>query len=629
MSSQLSYNYVDNKGNPQIEIIENSDIIDEITKSKSDINDSRKFYEETFYPIWREWYKMYHLSTADRASRIKSWQQNAAFWMVRSFTDVFAATLTEKPITFNVTGVNKKGRENAENIKTALAYTADVTWFQEEVKEALKEALKTWTFAADINYRNKVKGKEYPVHYPEAKEPEDRIKMVSFDDDEISEVPDATHMSVFSFYADPYNGNKPLHVTRRKIMSAKVFTQTYWGMIESDSNLSPFKDKPTIYWMKENKNWASFLDHETIVDMIHREKAISALARDSYNSARQGSVSGVVGNILWINDERSDDGIIEVLFYERADKVVLFANNYPAYVWENTMGFITKEIQSASSAKRWTDCEWISYLVGDISRLYEAFGNSHVDNIRQVADPVFIGIKWAFLDEESIQDMEPGSVQWAENAAGAAALRRLEKGSVSDFNVMWFLFEVWSRLIGASEYDFGSSARERTAAGALAVSQSSSRRLSPFMQNFVSFISRIAAKWLLIQKQEWTDAQYINITDSEVKLSNIDLQGAVIVTLQMDSMISAINEFMYKKLIEIQKEAKGTWLVNEDELFREIFRSQGLDPTRFVPTTAPQVTVPADTPPGPEGELPPDFIPTEAQLVGQDIQTVTNPQVSW
>lgn len=129
--------------------------------------------------------------------------------MVRSFTDVFASTLTEKPITFNVTGVNQLGIENADNIKNALAYSADVTGFQEEVKESLKEALKTGTFAASINWLDQKAGQEYPVSYPDAEHEADQIKMVKFSEDEIGNVPEAKHMSVFSFFADPYNGNEP------------------------------------------------------------------------------------------------------------------------------------------------------------------------------------------------------------------------------------------------------------------------------------------------------------------------------------------------------------------------------------------------------------------------------------
>ena len=71
----------------------------------------------------------------------------------------------------------------------------------------------------------------------------------------------------------------------------------------------------------------------------------------------------------------------------------------------------------------------------------------------------------------------------------------------------------------------GGSTKERTATGALSVSQSASRRLSPFMQNFVSFISRIAKKWLILQKINWTDAQWITINGKDgLPLSNLDLR---------------------------------------------------------------------------------------------------------
>lgn len=121
-------------------------------------------------------------------------------------------------------------------------------------------------------------------------------------------------------------------------------------MIDSPANKSPFKVLKDV--LTKNKNGASFLDHETIIDQIHREKASQALARDSYTSLQDGSVNSVVSNILGINRERDDTGIIEVLYYERDDEIVLFANNYPVAVTENAFGFIKAEIQSATSAKR-------------------------------------------------------------------------------------------------------------------------------------------------------------------------------------------------------------------------------------------------------------------------------------
>lgn len=62
--------------------------------------------------------------------------------------------------------------------------------------------------------------------------------------------------------------------------------------------------------------------------------------------------------------------------------------------------------------------------------------------------------------------------------------------------------------------------------------------------------------------------------------------------MQLDSIFSAIEEFKYKKLIEVYREFRGTGIVKEDQIAREIFRSQGLTPSNYVPETAPEQTDP-------------------------------------
>lgn len=62
-------------------------------------------------------------------------------------------------------------------------------------------------------------------------------------------------------------------------------------------------------------------------------------------------------------------------------------------------------------------------------------------------------------------------------------------------------------------------------------------------------------------------------------------------------MFAVVKDFAYKKILEIFSQTRGTGLVNEDEVMREAFKSQGYDPDRFVPRTAPQVTTPPLTTP--------------------------------
>lgn len=57
-------------------------------------------------------------------------------------------------------------------------------------------------------------------------------------------------------------------------------------------------------------------------------------------------------------------------------------------------------------------------------------------------------------------------------------------------------------------------------------------------------------------------------------------------------MQSAIDEFGYKKLTEVFNQMQGRGLINEDEVARQIFKSQGFDPNRFVPISAPKISTP-------------------------------------
>ena len=67
------------------------------------------------------------------------------------------------------------------------------------------------------------------------------------------------------------------------------------------------------------------------------------------------------------------------------------------------------------------------------------------------------------------------------------------------------------------------------------------------------------------------------------------------------------------------------WLVNEDEIARQIFKSQGLDPNRFVPQKAPPIS-----------QVPEWVVPQElsqsisaSELIGQDIASLSTPQLNF
>lgn len=145
---------------------------------------------------------------------------------------------------------------------------------------------------------------------------------------------------------------------------------------------------------------------------------------------------------------------------------------------------------------------------------------------------------------------------------------------MTDYNILDITIKVASQLTGISEYNLGVSAKERTATGANAVTQSSQKRLSPFLETFVGVVSRIANMWLILMRKNWTEEKFLIVTGAETgrNLKNKDLVGATAISLNFDSMFAVIQDLAYKKILEVYGQTKGTGLVNEDEIIKEIIR---------------------------------------------------------
>ena len=110
-----------------------------VTQAEKYYESSRRHINDEYYYIWKWAYKAYHLSTRDRQSILKSWQSNVAFGFIRAFIDVFASTLTERPVTFTATPYDEDGINNATNVAHSLNVNADITGFNDEAKKILNE----------------------------------------------------------------------------------------------------------------------------------------------------------------------------------------------------------------------------------------------------------------------------------------------------------------------------------------------------------------------------------------------------------------------------------------------------------------------------------------------------------
>jgi hypothetical protein len=107
------------------------------------------------------------------------------------------------------------------------------------------------------------------------------------------------------------------------------------------------------------------------------------------------------------------------------------------------------------------------------------------------------------------------------------------------------------------------------------------------------------------------------------KLTNAKLTGAVGISLNVDSMISSIDELKSRNMLEMWNQMAGKGLINEKEWVKEMTKARGLNNPLLVLSDAPEIT---------QGEAPPPmdanaFAP-ESALQGQMLTEGISPQTN-
>lgn len=117
------------------------------------------------------------------------------------------------------------------------------------------------------------------------------------------------------------------------------------------------------------------------------------------------------------------------------------------------------------------------------------------------------------------------------------------------------------------------------------------------MASFVEAVTMIAEMWLRLMQDNWTYEKYINVsgaTKEEAQqmesLTNAKLTGAVGITLNLESMISTIDELLSRNMLEMWNQMAGKGLINEKEWVKEMTRARGLTNPLLVMQDAPAVT---------------------------------------
>lgn len=597
----------------------------EFNQAREDYKSSRDFIQQNYYYIWKYAYKKYSLGMKDRSTQIKSHQSNYSTGKSRSFIDVFASSLAEKPLIFTATPVGDTPTEIRDNVIQAITHVADSTKFHQTAKNILIDALKTGSFCVRVGWISKEKVVEYFEDVDGVITPRKFVQ-------EKVEMPYAKKVDIFNIFPDPYFGQRR-YVSERGVTHIKSFIEEFSALINSPDNELKHDIDHLLKNLANNSAAADKQDYGEIRTLVYQDINRTLQAQDSYYTGTKDIVA--ISTYQNIGDNSNVvKNLVEFIITTYEGRVVLQANGYPLYIGKNPFGFINYVTKSATNPEMSIGCEGIPYLIRGVEQTQDSFFNGYIDNARAIFNPSFTAIEGLFL--KSTQQLElsaPGQVITVqESQYGHRAIERLDKGSLNDFNIMSMTDAMGQTISGVSEYDQGIAARERTATGALAVSQSSSKRISPFVGTFVDCMSEVAQMWLTLMIKFWTSEQMISVTDETgrttlSKLKNKDLLGKVNISLEMNGMFGGMNELRYKKLMETYNTLAGSDKLQVGELIAEIMRSQGLSASKFV--TDFSDTMPLNKMP----EAPVEEAPAEVALeqspsddLGQIIQQAVNPQ---
>ncbi len=572
------YSYKDLKWNSK-EISISDEDSKLVNQAEKDFQTSHKHIRNSEFFIWRAALKAYHLSTYDRKVQLwsNSWKQNITIGLIRSFVDILVASLNEKPLIFMATAINKKGAENKENILNTLNYISDVSWFHKQLKDTMANWLVIWEICMRVWYKKTNKTETYTSIVDGS---------IITEEVEVEEKnhPYAVNIPVFNIFPDPYTW--PLrYITERWVISYGEFIEVFGNTIKSKKNRSPFKDKKLLTLLPLNDNSSDFQDYWNIIHQIRQEVNKDFREKDFFKSPTVLGVDNTSGTAI---DE--DPDVIEWLIEFKASwyqgRLIIIANNYPVYIWPNPYWFIPYVVKAANQtqARFW---EWIPYMLKWLEEVWNSFINNYFDSARSIANPTMVVQKNLMLNDDELEDWTPWGILYTEDNLNGNAVYRLDKWGLNDFGVMTLIQQIATQITWISEYDQWISARERTATWALAVSQSSQRRLSPYVSNFLDAISIVAQMWLKLVKKYWTKEQLIYILDEEWEqtweaIQWTKLLWGVNLSLETEWMFGTNQAIEAKKLIELYNTLWPSGFFKSDDMWKEIIKKSGYHPSKFI-----------------------------------------------
>ena len=613
---------------------------DDLYKYYQDANNkyelSKKYIFDYWYHIWNKNFKDYYLFSWDRAAHIKSWQSNVVYWLVRSTIDNYISFASEKPLGYKVTATNPIWFKNIKNVQNVLSCTADKTLFNREIQSELIEALITWNYCFKTVYvKNKQTEKAISLV-------DDILEEYEFDT-WVNNTPKTVWVDIFKVFPDVYPWELR-YITERDVVSHEKFVTNFKTLIDSKKNKLKWKIdlEKILKFLSINENWNNTEDFWRVRTEVFRNINNELASEDTLPSLKT-ETNTKSWAVTLDQDSELTKWLIEYKCYTDTSKIVLIANNYPLYIWENPFRKINYHYGNAYHTKS-RFSEWIAYLLRELEKLGTSFLNTLVDWVRAVNTPNFIAPSDLFIDPKQVEKWDPWDI-WYTDWDRSWEFRRVEKWWISDFGMLWTIDNRWQVVSWVSDYNAWVSSKERVATAVASLVESTNRRILTFLKKFSHTISDIWYFQLFLCRKNWTKPQWWYTMEEweqmewETPISWRDLAGWFNISLETEWLLSVNKETEINKLLSMYDKFAWSWIINSSNLVSDVFRFGWLDPNKYVVNQ--DVTIPSDkinktltentpmetTPTELPTELPAeaDTLPT---LEAQQMQQAINPQ-AW
>ncbi len=440
------------------------------------------FYEQNYFPKWVDIYKAYYLDTLDRQKQLKEldqeWRTNVRYPLIKMVVDTLFANFYDTNVTYKILPRQEDDKEKAQIAQKVLTWMMDVWRANDEIFDAVKEAMLLGTSFVKLIIRKEEEVGEYLKGVKDWKKLYWKYKRVYY-------YPSLSMVDAFSLFIDPAARKieNARFIFHRKIIPVKKAVQWYSKLLWINLTEKQINTITQVPYYISKKDYSKIKQIQFMSE--YRRQNIEDFSRD---------------NIFEIYYH--DNDLIEVIeYYEPDGKLLVLFNWYVVYDDVSPypfngypFGVVKYDTSDTIYGK------WVGTSLETQQKIADIIWNAYLDQVKVNVAPMFEADKWSIMEEDIgdwVLKYEPYKILTKRD--DKQAIRPI---SLVANEALWpQALQLIQSLIELSEwpnqYTMGGSPVERSATWASLKAQITKQRLKPLADSINRMLSYIVPKMLL------------------------------------------------------------------------------------------------------------------------------------